>query len=88
MNVQVIPENLSVTATYPSCSRESEAGSMVTTLETLDTNSFTLYEGTDPEKIEYTPEEIRCNDVMMTMEGQALEEVKEEAIDNHSTALQ
>lgn len=60
---------------------------MATTLKTLETSSFTVYEGVDPDKIQYTPEEMRCNDLMIKMEGQALEEVKEEAVNAHSKAL-
>ena len=71
-----------------SWSTETEAGSMATTLQTLETSSFTVYENVDSGKIEYTPEEIRCNDWMMQMEGEAMERVNQEAIDAHSTALQ
>ena len=75
------------TAVKSSSSLETEAGSMATTLGTLETSSFTVYEDEDPEKIEYIPEEMRCNDLMMQMEGETLERVQQEAIDAHSTAL-
>ena len=41
-----------------------------------------------PEQIEYTPEEMQRNDVMMSMEFEALQQVEKEAIDRHSKALQ
>ena len=73
-----------------SWSTESTLGSTATSLDmrTLETASFTLYKNVDPERIEYTPEEMRCNDWMMQIEGEALERVQQEAIDAHSAALQ
>ena len=44
--------------------------------------------GHGPEHIEYTPEEMQRNDVMMSMEFEALQQVEKEAIDRHSKALQ
>lgn len=39
-------------------------------------------------EIEYTPEEIQRNDMMMLMELEALQQVEKESIDRHSKALQ
>ena len=90
--MQVGPEKHPVIVAYspPSCSVEGETkeGDTARTLKTLETNSFTLYGGEDMEHIEYTPEEDRCNSVMMSMEGQALERVQNKEIDVHSMALQ
>ena len=41
-----------------------------------------------PEQIEYTPEEMQRNDLMMNMEFEALRQVEKEAVDRHSKALQ
>ena len=66
----------------------TEAGSMATTLKSLDASAFTLYKDNDPAKIKYTLDEMKCNEIMMEMERLALEQVKQEAIDAHSAALQ
>ena len=67
---------------------ETNGEDMMGILKTLEVNCFTLCGGEDAEHIEYTPDEDRCNSVLMNMEGQALEHVENEAIDVHSIALQ
>ena len=64
-----------------SWSTEAESGSIE------DTSSLAACENVDPGKIEYTPEEMMCNDLMMQIEGEALERVNQEAINAYSTAL-
>ena len=90
--MQVGPEKLSVDVAYSSPSYfvegETDEGDIAGTVKTLEMNSFTLYGGEDTEHIEYTPEEDRCNSVMMNMEDQALERVQNKEIDVHSMALQ
>ena len=69
----------------------STAGSTATSFEsriTMETASFAEQETAEPELIGYTPEEMACNDLMIHIEGEALEKVQLEAIDAHSAALQ
>ena len=52
-----------------------------------ETSSLATRENVDPEKIEYTPEEVMYNDLVMQIEGEALDRVNQEAINAYSTAL-
>ena len=85
-----VKESIDKMKVQSSWSTETTVGSTATSLDmhTLDTAYFTVHKDAEPERIEYTPEEMRCNDLMMQIEGEALERVQREAIDAHSAALQ
>ena len=85
-----VEESVDQMKVQSSWSTETTVGSTATSLDmcTLETAPFTVHKDVEPERIEYTPEEMRCNDLMMQIEGDALERVQWEAIDAHSAALQ
>ena len=96
---KAVPEGLpSVTSStltsaascLPSCSLNSVRSSisMDEILHILHSSQYPVYDNVDQKRIVYTPDEEACNRVMLAMEERALAEVREEAVDGHSTALQ